>query len=453
MKTKEEILNYELIDIGYNYPYCNLSNTERNISIYNNYGNMTIETDNLINYLKFRFYFRATRQEAIKSCQFCDYNKNYCNSIISINNIKLLNEFKIIFIQYDDEEYYSFNFNNNNFIIKENEIIFNINNNNITSSLFKNINCSRNFKLIILPTIKIIYPFGKNINLISYDNDKKYILCNSSLSIFNNINCSLIKKFYYITYYNNNCIKPIIFNNNNQLSYFDIQSNTTLQSKEEQINYLPIYWYYQFLNNNIDPIYQNLILCGKKWKYLFLYSNLTLICNNSYLNYVDINPFYKLIIQYITTSLNLVNSSYSNNNYIKENLLLSYNIIENNCNNNYLNLTYIPLFNNILEILTNFNYNNNYEYEKEKYCNLIHNNINYIKDNSNWIPNYINYRNEWFFILYKYFILHDENMYLYSIVLSSLLLLFLIIGIVLYLSIIIIYIYKKTKDKPYIYIV
>jgi hypothetical protein len=367
---------------------------------------------------------------------------------------------KVIWIKDDDDNKMEYILFDNFQFINTNEIILN----NLKTTLFQNINCSKQLKLIILPTIKIIYPFGKNINLITIKEEEESsnytILCNSIISSLININCSLVKTLYYINYFNPNCIKPIIFNNDksNQLSsYYYHQSLPSIEEVENKSiniyinNDIPIYWYYQFLNNNIyHTSYNDLILCGKTWKDLFIYSNLTFICNDIYSYYIEMKPLYKLIIQYITTSLNLINSSYYNNddktNQIKDILLLTLNTIENNCykKEEERNLTEIKLFNIMLDILTNFNYNDNKEDEKDKYCQLIYNNSHFIEDYSKWIPNYINYRNEWFFTIYKYFLLHNDNMYLYSIILSSFLISIVIFGLISYITIIILLIYKRV---------
>jgi hypothetical protein len=475
---------YYISDVRYPVPLC----TVKNHSLWNIYGELRITNDLFGNKLHFQIEWNKTA--LYPSCHLCQIFESYCldssSQFAQTSDVSISNGLNYNFMVVVVKEGQPFPFN-----ISSNAYQFNINSTttkteitlDIVSQLLYSqedyVNCDETLNIIIIPIITVAIPFKRDIISIVYeygddDDDnasKQYFDClDTSSKLYNKIDCSILRRYYFIKYKMTNCISQEIHNPSKILNNVSFASLSALNWYHIVIE--TIYRlnpggnkrYDMTLMMNKDE-YAMMIMnkmgsmnvCGRIWYDILMNSKIEQIkCSEISMLYFDMKPYVRLSLQMVVAKLNIIMKQGHLNDDEKNifmDLMVVNDLLERHCDHYndeiYRNETIYDSLTTRLETFNNEKTENTLSICASliHYALLMKNFSTTIKDTSPPLPYpiYTSQYATWYFQLYQFFVLYYvSNMELNSIIFTSFLALSIIIGIIL-LCTILYYIYKECR--------
>jgi hypothetical protein len=253
-------------------------------------------------------------------------------------------------------------------------------------------------------------PLNRDFLLIGSDQSGDALPCDHSGIA--DISCIIAPSFFYIEYPVTNCL----------LENTVVSSST----RKEEEKHLPLYYFYK--SSSLIPVNQQ--LCGESWSSIYHRTRPYLWCDEKLQLYIREKPWYETAL--------LATAAYMNGR--RDALLwLTLETLERTCSSRE---TAIPLEETIFFNMSEGLRVKNPTYSMDSICEWLMDDENLIYNIT--LPVYLEHEDQWYFKLFQYIVIADENMRLVSILLF--ILPFIILTIILIaLSITIYHVYRKRN--------
>jgi hypothetical protein len=203
------------------------------------------------------------------------------------------------------------------------------------------VNCDDSLKILVIPIANVAVPRNRDVLTIVYENESQFIQCSNDKRIYSKIDCSLIHRYYYLTYKLKNCIS-------HHVHYSDTPDSPSPSSLSALNWYLlAIETLYNQLTRTTSTLTTNqqmlglvmqkmgkMNICGKLWYEILMYSKIEqLKCNEVAQLYFDMKPYVRLSLQTVVAKLNVIlkQGVVSSDNTIFLDLLVANDLLDRHC--------------------------------------------------------------------------------------------------------------------------
>ena len=386
LATRRELT---LSDIQYDSPMCG--------NIKNAFGTMTIDNDLMGSVL----IFDINLNESYKSCRLCRILPVYCNISVPSGLSQDTNyNLKVITIDHDSISSVSFAIRNK------------------TSAIMSSSGqCGKKQRLVILVIANIKEPTDRDILLIGRDSLSDIQQCDSTNNLAD-LSCGISFSYFYVDYETTNCIS---------------MNETTKEIVNPLEYHIPLYYFYEY-----SLIPNDLTLCGESWYSIYERSRLDLWCDPDLPLYIKEKPWYDTAL--------LVTTAYINGR--RDSLIwLTLETLERTCDSRMLG---IPIEETIFYNMSILLRVDRPQYDTPDICEWMEKDGFMINKENVTLPVYLQHYDKWYFVLYKYIVLTDENMYWKASLLFTLP--FVLIFILLIATTVTVYHIFHKKHNQYEYV-